>query len=43
VAQFNHGRNSVMEEISEDAVPLMCEYLKLIKYLLQIDACEWFI
>jgi hypothetical protein len=42
MAQFNHRHNSVMEEISEDAVSLMCEYLMLI-YLLQIDACEWFI
>jgi hypothetical protein len=38
MVQFNHRCNSVMEEISEDAVSLMREYLELI-YLIQ----KWFI
>jgi len=34
MAQFNHRCNSVMEEISEDAVSLMREYLELSSYIL---------
>jgi hypothetical protein len=42
MAQFNHRRNSVMEETSEDAMSLTCEYQKLL-YHLHIVVCEWFI
>jgi hypothetical protein len=36
---LNRRHNLVMEEISEDAMPLMCEYQKLL-YHLHIVVCE---